>query len=87
MLKLSVEFVPSDPGGHRRVVASMSITTTTTVGGIAENAVTVIEAEDPVSGAPPRMWSCSIRGPDGGGLWPLVRAAVDAMADAECVQL
>jgi hypothetical protein len=87
MLKLSVEFVPSDPGGHRRVVASMSIASKTSGNGVGEHSVTVLEAEDPSAGEPPRIWTCTIRGPEDGGVWSLVRAAIDAMADAECAEL
>jgi len=86
MLKITVESLSPDAGGRRRVVASMSIASAAAAGGVAEHAVTVLEAEDP-AGEPPRMWTCTIRGPDGGGVWPLVRAAIDALAEAECAQL
>lgn len=88
MLKVTIENLDPDGRGRRRIVASMSISDAPGHEGQRRYEVTILQAEDPLVGQPPRMWACTMTGPpDASSIWPRIRAAIDAMADAECACL
>lgn len=87
MLKVTIEDLPCNDTGRRRVVGTMSIADRS-ADGVDDRDVTTLEAATPSSETPARLWSGVIRGGSPtASVWALVRAAIEAMDGAEPVNL
>jgi hypothetical protein len=88
MLKVHVELLPGGDPTRRRPLATMSLANISELRDISDYNVTVIEAENSLTGAPARLCSCVVRNHTRAqSVWALVAAAIAEMANAECADL
>ncbi len=88
MLKITIELLPGGDPTCRRPLATMSIANASNLADVSNYDVTVLEGENSLTGAPPRLCTCIVRDhPRAQSVWVLVGAAISAMKNAKCADL
>jgi hypothetical protein len=87
MLKVTVELLPGGATFLRRTLATMSVANVSNLADVSNYDITVIEAANPLTGAPARMHALVVDGHERKqSVWKLIARAVAQMDDTEPVE-